>query len=210
MSERTLSRKSRLINLVGQTFGRLTVLARAENTSKGDARWRCECDCGITTIVYGYNLQTGNSRSCGCLKREMLTKHGHLDTPTYHTWEGMKQRCANQRSKQYSRYGGRGIKICEQWMEFSNFLADMGERPEGMSLDRRENSKGYFKSNCRWSTPSEQQRNTRRNRLITMNGETHCVTEWCEKLKIKRYVVDTRLRRGWTEAQALYTPVRKR
>jgi hypothetical protein len=146
-------------DLVGQTFGRLSVLCRAE---KGGG-WRCVCRCGRRTTVRGHRLVDGHTKSCGCLAKEVASKthreHGLSHSRTYSSWAMMIQRCTNPRLNRYHRYGGRGISVCTEWMDFTVFLRDMGERPPGCSLDRIDNNLGYTKANCRWSTPREQAMN---------------------------------------------------
>ncbi len=135
------------------------------------------------------------------------TKHGMYGSPEYKTWQGMKQRCYNKSFQQYADYGGRGITVCERWMSFENFLEDMSKRPEGMSLDRIDNEKGYSKENCRWTTEYEQKRNTRRNHCITFNGETKCLQDWAESIGIKANTLINRLNRSkWPLEKALTTP----
>jgi hypothetical protein len=138
---------------------------------------------------------------------EAITIHGMSKTKTYRTWQSMKARCTNPSNVQYMDYGGRGIGVCEEWMKFENFFEDMGLRPEGMSLDRIDNEKGYSKENCRWATEFEQKRNTRRNHWITFNGETKCLEDWAKEIGIKANTLINRLNRSkWPLEKALTTP----
>jgi hypothetical protein len=119
----------------------------------------------------------------------------------------MLQRCQNPKHSAFADYGGRGIKVCERWQKVENFIADMGEPPPGMTLDRRENDGDYCPENCRWATRSEQRRNTRSNRILTFEGRSLCVVEWAEILGIKANTIHTRLRLGWSVEKTLSTPV---
>ncbi len=156
-------------------------------------------------------LRHGKSRSCGCLAVKLRTEHGNtiggIPTPEYRCWTEMKQRCLNPRKDFFAIYGGRGIKVCERWLSsFDNFLADMGRRPPGTSLDRRDTNGNYEPGNCRWATPMQQQHNIRSNHLITINGETRCVQEWNAVLGFSRGLISNRMRRGWSAEEALATP----
>lgn len=138
-------------------------------------------------------------------------KHGMTNSLTYGTWEGMKRRCLNPKDKRFADYGGRGIKICKKWMEFSGFFSDMGVKPSGTSLDRWPDKNGnYEPGNCRWATPKQQQRNTRRCRDITWNGETLIIAEWAEKLNVSHETLRCRIRRGWTTERTFTTPFVRR
>ena len=159
-------------NHIGRTYGKWTVVDRAPSRKgKGGTQWHCVCECGTERIVEAGALTTGHSRSCGCARKEYqsisLTRHGHSRckgnkaSPTYSTWHGMRNRCQNASHKQYADYGGRGIKVHEPWTLFENFLADMGERPEGKTLDRIDVNGNYEPSNCRWATQKEQSLNKR-------------------------------------------------
>lgn len=136
--------------------------------------------------------------------------HGMNGTPTYRSWQAMLTRCTNSNRAQFKDYGGRGIKVCERWLKFENFLADMGERPDGTTLDRFPNKDGdYEPGNCRWASRVEQNRNTRSNLQLTFCGKTQLAAQWADELGIKRYTLYARLNHyGWTVERALTTPVR--
>jgi hypothetical protein len=153
----------------GQHFGRLTVVRRDGQDNGGQAVWLCKCDCGNEKSIRGYDLRSGAVKSCGCLLRESKAPttfiHGHLrdgkQSREYRSWMAMMRRCFNPNFVHYSRYGGLGITVCERWRDFRNFLADMGQRPEGKSLDRINSDGNYEPGNCRWATALEQRHNRR-------------------------------------------------
>jgi hypothetical protein len=158
------------IDITGHRFGRLVVIERAPQSGKR-AMWRCGCDCGNETIVQRYRLKTSKTKSCGCLNAEYtrarFTTHGHRvkrhSSPTYSSWLAMIQRCTNPNDKTHWKYyGGRGITICDRWRHsFEDFLADVGERPIGLTLERTNNELGYFPGNVRWASRLEQALNRR-------------------------------------------------
>jgi hypothetical protein len=156
--------------LTGKKFGRWNVLNDSGKRKSNQIMWTCVCECGTIKEVYGSHLKKGQSKSCGCLRKELQierqTKHGKCFTLAYKSWASMKQRCLNTNAPKYPIYGGRGIMICERWMMFENFLADMGERPEGMTLDRIDNEGHYEPSNCRWADIETQNNNKVRNQYM--------------------------------------------
>ena len=151
--------------LPGQRFGRWTVVREGEKKDNRVA-WLCKCDCGTERTVITRQLVKGLSKSCGCYMKDRITKHGHNkvtgSSSEYNSWHQMKQRCLNPNDKRYDDYGGRGIKICERWLDFNNFLEDMGVKPSPKhSIDRIDVDGDYEPSNCKWSDDYEQQRNIR-------------------------------------------------
>ena len=160
-----LSKKA--LDLTGKKFGRLLVLEPIGRNKRLEVLWKCRCDCGNETIVKTAFLTHGHTRSCGCLQREkvsaIMTKHGMTGSPEHKAWSDMLQRCENPHHKAFDYYGGRNIKVCERWHDFRNFFADMGKRPEGMTLDRTENDGNYSPENCKWVSWKEQVMNRRPN-----------------------------------------------
>lgn len=157
----------KLKSMIGLSFGRLTVLKRAENGSGGNARWLCRCTCGGSTISVGTLLRSGRSASCGCLVRERMSKtmyrHGGFGTPEYNAWLNAKERCTDPTHPAWKNYGARGIKMCAEWQKsFTAFIEHIGPRPSGQhELDRKDNSKGYEPGNVRWVSRSVQAKNRR-------------------------------------------------
>ena len=207
------------IDLTGQRFGRLVALKNLGRKSAASRahRWECVCACGVTTVTTSDALRSGETKSCGCLQRERASQmgratrtHGFTDTSTYHIWNTMVQRCTNPNRADFPRYGGRGITVCERWLKFDAFLADMGSRPSGQTLDRKDNDQGYGPSNCRWLGSAAQQRNKSNNKVLTYAGQSKCLTEWAEQLRINKISLEARLRRGWSVERSLSEPIDRR
>ena len=192
---------------VGQVFGRLTVLG----LGKREKHWLCQCRCGSEPKeIYCYSLTRGATQSCGCILRENPSRreHGMSYTKIHKIWCGMHERCSSPSHVFYHRYGGRGIYVCDEWRKFENFYADMGERPQGLSLDRIDNNGPYAPWNCRWATAKEQVRNSTLVTLLTWKGKTQSIVEWSEELGISKQAISTRLSRGWSAERALSEPVK--
>ncbi|MEK6884571.1 MAG: hypothetical protein AABY22_33370 [Nanoarchaeota archaeon] len=180
--------------LIGEKFFRLTVVDFSKMDEKGKSIWLCECQCGNFKEIRSSSLCFGSTNSCGCLAIENHPKkHGLHKSSEYCCWTDMQGRCYNKNCKAYKNYGGRGIKVCEEWLNFENFYKDMGKRPKGFTLDRIDNHGNYCKENCKWSTRSEQNRNHRRNINITFNGKTQCLKDWAKELALSYSILRYRL-----------------
>lgn len=202
------------VAMIGKKFGRWEVLEEtSERTQCGSIKYLCRCDCGKTKIVSGVILRRGESTSCGCYNREVITKANKVTgDKLYGIYSAMKQRCYNKNDKAYHNYGGRGIKVCREWLNdsaaFREWALSHGYM-EGLWLDRKDNAKGYSPENCRFITPKEQQRNKRTNRIVAINGEMHTVMEWAEISKVPYMTLLRRLKLGWS-GQDLLRPVDKK
>lgn len=203
------------LDLTGQRFGRLTV-ERRDGSQGGKTVWLAKCDCGGAARVTASNLRRGNTQSCGCLhvaraaglNRRHGASSGRTATPTYRSWKNMKMRCLSPACPAFPRYGGRGIKVCERWLLFENFLADMGERPSlDHSIDRVDNDGNYEPGNCRWATRVEQSTNRSGRRLLTHAGITKTQAEWERAQGLRRGTIsDRRNRCSWQDGDAIVVP----
>jgi hypothetical protein len=203
---------------VGQKFHRWTVIGDAVSDANNLKNWLCRCECGTERRVRHYLLTAGKSKSCGCFQREDLgsrkLKHGYsaggIIRPEYSAWESMIARCTKPKVRMYPHYGGRGIRVCQRWMEsFENFIADMGNRPSDKhSLDRIKNELGYEPGNCRWAIPEVQQNNRRNTVFIAYNGQRLPLAEVVRKHSIiDLETVRCRvIRQGWSLERAMSTP----
>lgn len=187
-------------DLIGARFGRLLVLSFVDRNKRGQSRLAAMCDCGSEVLVKATNLRTGNTKSCGCLRTEMKAErkfvHGQSHDPTYKTWVSMLQRCINPRVPAYERYGGRGISVCAAWGSFTGFLADMGDRPAGTTIDRIDVNGNYEPGNCRWADAKTQQRNKTTTKRHHFNGVTATIGELCEMFGGNAKTAASRLSRG--------------
>jgi len=167
--------RTKYFDLTNKTIGILHVIERTDEYVRGSIKWKCLCACGNETIVRATNLHNGSTKSCGCLRKKTISKlkttHGLTQSPTYRSWSSMRTRCGNPNYVNADSYSGRGIKICDRWLNsFENFLEDMGERPIGTSLDRINVDGNYEPSNCRWATKKEQANNRRKMRMINKDS----------------------------------------
>lgn len=194
-----------------ERFGRWTVVRLSAYSRRGREYWDCVCDCGTTRPVCGFDLVKQTSKGCGCRRNEVSADlkrtHGRSGTAYYQVWREMKNRCSNPSVPSFADYGGRGIKVCERWQKFENFLADMGERPKGALIDRINNDGDYEPANCRWATRVESANNTRGNRPVEFNGERLTVAQWSRKIGLRQSTLWSRLfRYHWPVEKALVTP----
>lgn len=202
-----------IVDHTGSRFGKLTVLLRERYGGKGGyTQYRCLCDCGKETKVRHSNLHSGATTSCGCHRLLVLTTiritHGKSHSPTWNSWSAMRDRCLVETNKDFPNYGGRGITICAAWAtSFESFLRDMGERPKGTSIERKDNSVGYNPGNCAWATALVQGNNKRNNRFIEFGGERLTLAQWGRRLGLSPEGIASRLRK-WPLEQAL-TQVRR-
>ena len=213
MTYRTIQLGKRASDISGRTFGRLTAIAPVEMTKARMTKWLCICDCGSEVVTLIASLNNGNTKSCGCLQKEVVTQrnttHGMCHSPEYGVWSALINRCRNPNDKGYKNYGGRGIDVCKEWYSFDAFIVDMGERPYPEdTIERVNNNHGYSPDNCQWVTQKVQMRNTRRNRILTFNGKTKCLTDWAIDIGMNPVTLLTRIQRGWSIERSLSEPVR--
>lgn len=171
-------------DLTGKTFNYLTVIEREESSQSKRIRYKCKCKCGKYVRVNAGNLVNGRTKSCRCIGAEKFITHGMSGTHIHEIWLGMRARCYNQNNKSYHNYGARGITICDEWKnDFSNFYqwSIQNGYQDGLSIDRIDVNGDYCPQNCRWITMEEQAKNRRNNIIITHNGETKILADWCRE-----------------------------
>lgn len=202
----------RFEDLTGQKFGRLTVIGRAENKGS-QTYWKCKCDCGNECTVNAYCLKKGFTKSCCCFRKDFLIVHGMYDTKIYKTWENINSRCNNPNTPEYPNYGGRGIRICDEWKNFQDFYNYVSKLPhfgeEGYSLDRIDNNGNYAPNNVRWADIKTQQRNKRTNLLVEYNGAEMILKDAAKLSGISYATLLHRYSKGET-GEKLFRPVKKR
>jgi hypothetical protein len=192
-------------DLLGRKFGLLLAVSAAPSDARGQSRWLCRCECGKQTTLKAYNLVNGHTRSCGCLRAPFDGTHA---TPTYRIWSGIISRCTSPGTSRYAYYGARGVTVCKRWLLYESFLADMGERPPKMQIERIDNDGHYEPSNCRWATRNEQQRNKRSNRILVLGKERITLAEASERFGLKANTIRKRLDLGWSPVSAVTVPLR--
>ena len=208
---------SKPLNLIGQRFGRLVVTKRYLNSYTDKTRWLCVCDCGKETVVFGTNLTRGLTHSCGCLNKEItrsrFSKHHLSEHKLHQVWSDIKKRCTNPNHKSFDIYGGRGIKVCDEWQTDFKAFYDWAMRhgyQDGLTIDRIDVNGDYCPENCRWADKLTQANNCRTNHRLTYNGVTKSIAEWAREIGVSDSVLRHRIRKGWSTEKALTIPLRKR
>jgi len=199
------------VDLTNQPFNKLTVISRSENSSGGKARWKCKCVCGNTSIVTTWQLRSGNTKSCGCIKNKGHFIHGLAHSAEYVIWSQIIQRCTNPKNQAFKNYGGRGITVCKEWKNnFATFFSNMGHRPSSKhTIERINNNYGYSQNNCKWATRQEQGNNSRHNNNLTLYEWTLSLSNWARFVGLKRATLSNRIHKsGWPPAKAIFTRVR--
>ena len=205
---------SKLINLIGQTFNRLTVINRTKNSKSGQTKWKCQCKCGNITIVSGSDLRIGHTKSCGCFRIECTIKknltHGMRHSSEYGAWNNMITRCYDPSNKGFKHYGGRGIKVCKEWRKsFSNFYKHIGNKPSPeYSIERINNNGNYAFGNVKWATRIEQANNNRHNHFIIINGWNFTIAQWARFVGSNPLIICSRIHRGWPPTKAIFQPIK--
>lgn len=206
-------------DITGQKFGKVTVIDRDHQGRNSEWYWICRCDCGNITVVSGYRLRSGHTKSCGCLQEEQRRKgfnktHGMTDTRIYYEWSNMKARCYNKNGNMYYAYGGRGISVCDEWrtsfVTFMEWALSHGYTDE-MTLDRIDVNGNYCPENCRWIPPRKQYLNRSDNHIVEAFGQKKTIKEWADETGLKYDTIERRINAyGWTPERAVSEPAAKR
>ena len=193
-------------DLTGERFGKLTVVGFAGRDAHGNALWHCECECGNLATVRADRIKSGKTKSCGCIKRESRKKHGKSSARIYRIWTNMKTRCGNANVGSFRLYGAEGKTVCEEWQQFAPFYewSMANGYADNLTIERKDNGKGYSPENCVWATMKDQQNNRRNNHLVTHNGETKTISQWAEITGMRQATIWARLKNGWDVEKALF------
>lgn len=195
------------IDMTNKRFGRLVVIKPDKKNRHGDLYWLCKCDCGNIKSINGTKLRNGWTRSCGCLQKdwasEKFSSHKMSDSSLYRIWENMKTRCYNPKSNRFYRYGGRGIKVCDEWLDFNNFVewALSNGYEEGLSIERKNINQNYEPNNCCWIPLKNQTQNRSNTVWITYQNQTMCMAEFSRIMKVSVNVIRNRIKKGMTGDQ---------
>lgn len=205
----------KIIDLTGKKFNRLTAVRLSHRDNSGRAWWIFRCECGKEKAILGANASGGYIKSCGCLRHEVCKSrvgvHRMSRSKIYAVWHSMKNRCLNSKDRYFQIYGGRGIKVCEEWLLFETFAewASTHGYKDGLTLDRVDNNGEYKPDNCRWATWVEQANNKSNNVILTYEGETMTLKRWAERYDVNYYNLKYRLRAGWSARDALFGKIKK-
>lgn len=203
------------LDMIGNRYGRLTVIRDSGERRRGETLWLCHCDCGNSVVLRGSSLRGGNNRSCGCLRDESQKTrsitHGCTGTRLYHIWNNMIQRCYQPHNKRWDCYGERGIRVCDEWRDFGNFQKWALENgySDDLTIDRIDNDGNYEPSNCRWADVGTQANNKSTNHYLEHKGKKLTLTQLARAIGMSPKTLSTRLCRGWSVERALNTPIRK-
>lgn len=204
---------SKLIDLTGRKFGKLTVVERVENSRNGKARWRCKCDCGNEKVAGSESLRNGSTSSCGCKYFESNKgrnkTHGQTGTRLHKIWSSMKQRCNNPNARCFELYGGRGITVCDEWQNSFEAFRDWAianDYADNLTIDRIDTNGNYCPDNCRWATYKMQENNRTNNHKVTYRGKEYTLSKLAEELHISSATLAWRLNHGWNENELNITP----
>lgn len=196
-------------DLVGSRFGRLVVESISHRDRSRGAVWNALCDCGGKAKARTTALRSGHTQSCGCLRLERVSTHQMSSHPLFDVWRGMIDRCSNKRNHAWGNYGGKGIAVCDRWLEIKNFISDMGDRPDGYTLDRIDTNSDYEPKNCRWATWFVQQSNRGNNLFFEFNGMKMTLSQWARVLKINYHTLYRRtVTNRWPTSKAFLTSMR--
>jgi hypothetical protein len=207
-------KRVKAIDLLGQKFGRLTVLSRSQNSEQGKTQWTCLCECGNQKTVLGDSLRSNKTTSCGCYRKQVVgknapIKHGKTHTRLFRIWSGMKSRCYAKTNNSYKNYGYRGIVICDEWRyNFQNFYkwAMTNGYADNLTIDRTNVNGNYEPANCKWATYQQQENNRRDTVFLNICGCRKPITEWSEMVGIGSATIEWRIRKHWPFEQLFISP----